>query len=121
MTLMSFSRPPALACLFFSFFPLLHPLWVKDFLFYLLYLPCHSEFYMDTNGANSFIFWYDISAVALAKFVALSKIPSGTFRNVLNAMIFVFSVAKLGKDLNGVCLEIIVLCNAILRWIYSSE
>ena len=64
---------------------------------------------MDTNEANSFIFWYDISAVALAKFVALSKIPSGTFRNVLNAMIFVFSVAKLGKDLNGVCLEIIVL------------
>ena len=42
---------------------------------YFLYLitHCHSEFYMDMNGANPFICFYDIIAVVLPKCVALSK------------------------------------------------
>ena len=38
---------------------------------------------MDMNGANPFISCYDISAVALPKYVALCNISSGVFDNGL--------------------------------------
>ena len=45
---------------------------IRDVFLYLI-THCHSEFYMDMNGANPFICFYDIIAVVLPKCVALSK------------------------------------------------
>ena len=67
-----------------------------------------SVFRMDMTDASSFICYYDISAVALPKCVALSNISSGSFSNALNVMIFNFFCTKFAKDLDGVCLEVLV-------------
>ena len=54
---------------------------------------------MDMNSATSYTYYYDISVVALPKYVAMFNISFGIFGNALDVKIFTFLRTNFTKDL----------------------